>query len=200
MSVSFPDLLDPKKAVAQRAVFEGELALRRLPRLAKLLWRPEADVPAQLDEGPDGDYVRYRFEFGPDADGRATVHGQVAGLLPLRCERCFEQYGLAVNTSVSLALVAGIDEANALPSQYEPLMIEDRLMRPSDLIEDELILAVPSIPRHREGDCEPPRVPAEAAPAAASDEHRPAEAELSEHPFAGLAALRQKRDDSTSQD
>ena len=200
MSVSFPDLLDPKKAVAQRAVFEGELALRRLPRLAKLLWRPEVETPAQMDEGSDGGSVCYRFEFGPDADGRATVLGRVAGLLPLRCQRCFERYDLAVDTSVSLALVAGIDEANALPSQYEPLMVEDRLMRPSDLIEDELILAVPAIPRHREGDCEPPRVLAGGGTASPSDRPRAPEAESTEHPFAGLAALRRQRDDSTSQD
>ncbi len=205
MSVSFPDLLDPRKAVAQRSVFEGELALRRLPRLAKLLWRAEVDeparIPAQTDEQPGSGSVRYRFEFGPDADGRATVSGQVAGLLPLRCQRCFERYDLAVDTAVSLALASGIDEAKALPSQYEPLMIEDRLMRPADLIEDELILAVPAIPRHREGDCEPPRLRAEGLPDCARDERQQAATETKkEHPFASLAALRLKRDDPKSQD
>ncbi len=200
MSVSFPDLLDPKKAVAQRAVFEGEFALRRLPRLAKLLWGGEGDGTVQMEEEPGGGLVRYRFEFGPDADGRATVAGQVAGLLPLRCQRCFERYDLAVDTDVSLALVSGIDEAKALPSEYEPLMIEDRLMRPSDLIEDELILAVPAIPRHREGDCEPPRTLAGSPSVAVEAEGQPAPSETKEHPFASLAALRPKRDDPKSQD
>ncbi|WP_462319792.1 YceD family protein [Halochromatium sp.] len=200
MSVSFPDLLDPRKAVAQRAVFEGELALWRLPRLAPLLWQAEVDGPEQQDGSEDGGSVRYRFEFGPDADGRGTARGRVAGQLPLRCQRCFERCELAVDAEVRLALVSGIDEAKVLPPQYEPLMIEDRLMRPTDLIEDELILAVPAIPRHPEGDCEPPRLLAGGPLTSAGGEQQASVAETSTHPFAGLAALRQERDDPKSQD
>jgi len=200
MSVSFPDLLDPRKAVAQSAVFEGEMALRRLPRLAKLLWRPERQAPAQRTDDSTGGSVRYRFAFGYDADQRPTVVGKVATVLPLRCQRCFERYDLAVDTSVSLALVAGIDEARALPPQYEPLMIEDRLMRPSDLIEDELILEVPAIPRHSEGDCEPPRALASGDLAPAASKQLSSAGQGREHPFASLAALKTQRDDSEHQD
>ncbi|MCF7976939.1 MAG: YceD family protein [Chromatiaceae bacterium] len=200
MSASFPDLLDPKKAVAQRAVFEGEFALRRLPRLSQLLWRAEGEVPVEAVADPSGGLVRYRFEFGSDPDGRATVIGAVEANLPLRCQRCFECYDLAVNTEVSLALATGLDEANALPPQYEPLMIEDRLMRPADLVEDELILAVPAIPRHPEGECEPPRVRAADASARVRQQTPAQVEEASRHPFESLAALKTTRDDPESQD
>ena len=203
MSVSFPDLLDPRKAVAQRSVFEGEMALRRLLRLAKLLWRggEESSAPTSA-KTPNK--VCYRFEFGRDTDGRATVLGQVAAELPLCCQRCFERYDFRVDAEVALALVEGIDEAKALPAEYEPLMLEDRLMRASDLIEDELILAVPAIPRHSEGECEPPPVPSTVAPlvgidgdgAALEAEHEPG---ATRHPFATLAALKTPRDDTESQ-
>lgn len=200
MSVSFPDLVDPRKAVAQRAVFEGDLALRRLPRLSRLLWQDESTAaPARtLDAG--GAAVHYRFEFGPDADGRATVNGEVAGSLPLRCQRCFERYDLAVDTTVSLALVSGIDEAKALPAAYEPLLIEDRLLRSSDLIEDELILAIPAIPRHSEGQCQPPQTSADGAAAVVDRDPSSSVTKADAHPFASLAALKIKRDDPESQD
>ncbi|MBK5938984.1 YceD family protein [Halochromatium roseum] len=198
MSVSFPDLLDPRKAVAQRAVYEGECALRRLPRLSPLLWRPEAETPIEAAAEPGNGLVRYRFEFGSDPDGYATVSGAVEAKLPLRCQRCFERYDLAVNTEVSLALVTGLDEANALPPQYEPLMIEDRLLRPADLVEDELILAVPAVPRHPEDECEPP--PVLAADASAPVKQQAPVKEASRHPFESLAALKTTRDDPESQD
>ncbi|MBK5929557.1 YceD family protein [Halochromatium salexigens] len=199
MSVSFPDLLDPRKAVAQRSVFEGEMAMVRLPRLSKLLWQGEDSRASSSAKALNA--VHYRFEFGRDADGRSSVLGQVAAKLPLCCQRCFERYDLVVDTAVSLALVEGLDEAKALPAQYEPLMIEDRLMRASDLIEDELILAVPAIPRHPEGQCEPPPVPSTVAPLADIErDGRSSRTDRQRHPFATLAALKTQRDDTESQD
>lgn len=200
MSASFPDLLDPRKAVTQGAVFKGELALRRLPRLTQLLWRDAADRPVAEDGEPGRGMVRYRFEFGPDSDGRATVCGVVAARLPLRCQRCLERYDLIVDSRVSLALVTGLDEASALPPQYEPLMVEDRLIRPADLVEDELVLAVPAIPRHQDGECQPPSVPTDDGPASVEQENPSPMAVPVRHPFASLAALKTTRDDTESQD
>lgn len=200
MSVSFPDLLDPRKAVAQRAVFEGEMPLRRLPRLTQLLWQPEAESPNQTDKEPAAGVARYRIEFGPDSDGRATVRGHVAASLPLRCQRCCERYEFDVDADVSLALVSGLDEANAVPPPYEPLLIEDRLMRPADLIEDELVLAVPAIPRHEEGECQPPPAQGNDSLAAVTQASPSPVAEVVRHPFASLAVLKTTEDDPESQD
>jgi uncharacterized protein len=41
-----------------------------------------------------------------------------------------------------------MDEARQLPERYDPLPVSDRLIRPRDLIEDELLLALPQIPMH----------------------------------------------------
>ncbi len=205
MSVSFPDLLDPRKAVAQRSVFEGEMALARLPRLSKLLWRGEESTAPISSNASHA--VHYRFEFGRDVDGHSIVRGQVAAELPVCCQRCFERYDLVVETVVNLALAEGIDEAKALPAQYEPLLLEDRLMRASDLIEDELILAVPAIPRHPEGACEPPPLPSTVAPLVGDEGAGPAlgadrerGADRPRHPFATLAVLKTQRDDTDNQD
>lgn len=200
MSVSFPDLLDPRKAVAQRSVFEGEMALARLPRLSKLLWQGGASKAPTSAKTPET--VHYRFAFERDGDGRSIAQGHVAAALPVCCQRCFQRYDLVVDTAVSLALVEGIDEAKTLPAHYEPLMLEDRLMRASDLIEDELILAVPTIPRHPEGQCEPPPVPSTAAALVGVEGEEPAlGADRPRRPFASLAALKDApRDDTESQD
>jgi len=196
MSVSLPDLLDPRKAVAQGAAFEGTIEVERLPRLCELLWRTEAgSAKAQFEPTT----AAFRLEFGRDDDRRPVVTGRIQSLLPLRCQRCGQGFNLRVDAEVNLALAAGIDEANALPDGYDPLLVEDRLMRPSELIEDELILAIPAIPRHPDDECEPPTV---ASPTVRADESVAPNPERgpSQHPFASLAALRARRDDDKDQD
>lgn len=185
MSVSLPDLIDPRKAVAQSTRFDGELCLANLKRLSPLLFRGEGG-----DNSVTGS-ARYRLEFGRDGDGRSVVSGNVVAELPLCCQRCFDRYVLAVDVPVSLALVGGLDEANRLPEQYDPLLMEDRLLRSSNLIEDELILAIPSIPRHPHGSCQPPE-PSQAPGASGSSDHLGDET----NPFAVLGSLKAGRDDN----
>jgi uncharacterized protein len=60
---------------------------------------------------------------------------------------------LPVQVEFSLSPVSGPVEAENLPDEYDPLMLEDALLHPLDLIEDELILAIPPAPRHTEADC-----------------------------------------------
>jgi uncharacterized protein len=194
MSVSLPDLIDPRKAVAQSATYEGLFEIARLPRLVELLWQPDGGSTETRTEGCT---AAFRLEFGRDEDGRSVVTGHLASRLPLRCQRCGQRYDLPVETEIRLALVAGIDEARRLPERYEPLLVEERLMRPSELIEDELILAIPAIPRHPDGQCEQPAVPERPASGATETSTQPAE---TVHPFASLATLRARENDDKDQD
>jgi uncharacterized protein len=68
--------------------------------------------------------------------------------MTLRCQRCLEALVYRVDSEMSLALVSGMDGARQLPERYDPLLVSDRLIRPRDLIEDELLLALPQIPMH----------------------------------------------------
>jgi len=196
MSVCLPDLIDPRKAAAQESVFEGTLSLSRLPRLSALLLRDESGKTQDAGD-PKQECARFRLVFGRDQDGRSVVEGKVAAALPLRCQRCNEEYQLHVDAPIRLALVAGIDEANALPEHYDPLLLDDRLMRPSELIEDELILAVPPVPRHPDSQCAPPSVPCASAGDDAGHGAAPEKAVPDEkaNPFAVLANFKARQDD-----
>jgi len=108
----------------------------------------------------------------------------------LRCQRCVGTFWLDVHTKPVLALVEGPDEAADLPEEYDPLLLEDRLVRSDALIEDELLLAVPPIPRHPDGSCVARPTPDDGGePQQQRDEgSRP-------NPFAQLTALKRRRDD-----
>jgi len=111
------------------------------------------------------------------------VEGRVTATLLLRCQRCNDVLQLPVSSAFTLAVVAGLDEAAQLPEAYEPLLPEESEIDPAALVEDELLLAVPAVPRHPAGTCEPPANTLVELPDAA-----PAQ----DNPFAVLEALRRQ--------
>ncbi|MBB1076154.1 DUF177 domain-containing protein [Rhodoferax sp. 4810] len=132
-----PDLLDPWRAAARREQYAGALALAIFPRLQPLLVSTDADAA-----------VTYQIQFGIDRDGRAVVTGTLETTLQVVCQRCLGTLALPVNATLNLALLRDLDALEQLPECYEPLLVEERLIPPHQFIEDELLLAVPAIPRH----------------------------------------------------
>ena len=162
------DRADPWRLAAQGRTLTGRIALGSLPRLAPSLAGP-------------GD-VGYRLAFHVDSEHRAVVSGRVTAELAVQCQRCLEPLAIAVDSQFELAFVRGLDEAARLPEPYEPAMAEDGWVRPADLVEDELLLALPTVPLHATGQCV--GRPVEDAADVRSEEAR------TESPFAALAALR----------
>jgi uncharacterized protein len=96
--------------------------------------------------------VRFELEFFRDARQRHCVRGQVWGWLRLLCQRCLEPVEVQVRAALLLALVQGHEEAAQLPDEYDPLMASDDSIHLLDLVEDEILLALPLIPAHTEGE------------------------------------------------
>ena len=132
--------MDPWRAVDNRSVLAGRLPLSGLPRLRGSLVEATGDV-------------RFRLAFFRDDAQRAVLRCEVAATLKLPCQRCLEAFEHKVNTDTLLALVSGIDEERHLPESYDPLPVSDEPIRPRELIEDELLLALPQIPMHEPTVC-----------------------------------------------
>jgi len=135
-------------------------------------------------ESAESDYAAYELSFRRDASGRNLIQGRVSATLRLRCERCNGVLELPVSSSFTLAVVEGLDEAAQLPEAYEPLLPEEADIDPAELVEDELLLAVPAVSRHAAGTCAPPpfAAPAEDLPDDTSHPH--------DNPFAVLEGLK----------
>jgi uncharacterized protein len=118
--------------------------------------------------------VAYEISGVRDERGRPALRLKVSGTLALRCQRCLEPMPFAVQSDETLVLAATLDEIHAEPADaHAPdRVVGGREMALRELIEDELILAVPYAPRHE--DC---------APAGAGDRAE----KIS--PFAGLRGL-----------
>lgn len=140
MLSQLPEQADPQRLCEQGKHFEGSIALRDFPRLVPLLTSDEGEAA-------------FTLEFDRDGEGRLRIRGQVRARLTLCCQRCLQDMSLAVDAQFLLSPVHGPQEAEMLPEEYDPLLLEQRLVRPADLVEDELILAVPAAPRHPEAQC-----------------------------------------------
>jgi uncharacterized protein len=161
--------LDPWRAAGNGSVFAGRLPLSSFPRLRGIL----------LDEAGD---VTFRIAFSRDEERRAVVRCKVDAVLRLRCQRCLEALAHQVATDTFLALVSGMDEERQLPERYDPLLVDDTPIRLGELIEDELLLALPLIPMHDPGDCGTKVLGA----------HRPQAPTGVAGPFAALAELKRE--------
>lgn len=134
MSAESPVAVDAWRMVSARRVLEGELPLAELPRLSSLLNDAQGSA-------------RYRIEFGRDALEVPFAKLSIDAGLPLVCQRSLQSFVEPVVIEQLLGLLR--DEAGeaALPPGYEALLVpEDGRLVAAEMVEDELILAVPVIP------------------------------------------------------
>jgi uncharacterized protein len=122
-------------------VFSGEAPVSALPRLLSILANREG-------------LVKYKLIFDKDRDHRCYIKNSVKAELNLTCQRCLEVFQYQVDINTLICPVTGMQEAESLPEPYEPLLLSaETRLRLADLIEDELILAVPDVPKHADVNC-----------------------------------------------
>lgn len=129
--------------------------------------------------------VVYSLEFGTDELKVPFVELRIETSLPLLCQRSLERFEFPVAIEQRLGLIRDEADEAALPPGYEALLMpEDGMLKPIELVEDELILAVPVIPVKPGTEAMERDWPAE-------------EAEVERaNPFAALSALKNTPDKS----
>jgi DUF177 domain-containing protein len=169
MSANVPESLDAWRMVAARRRFEGSLPLSSMSRLRGSLVDTEGEC-------------RYSLEFGRDDLLQVPyIELSLETELPLECQRSLQRFLLPVRITQRLGLVRSEAEEDALPPDYEALLVpEDGMLRPTDLVEDELVLAVPVVPM------------APGSEAVEADWTATAEELDKANPFAGLAKLKKQ--------
>ncbi len=93
--------------------------------------------------------VHYALCFAKE-DKVYTVAGQIGTELVLECSVCLDKMFYPVEAHTKLGMISSLDDAARLSEAYEPLLVVDRQLRIKEIIEDELLLAIPITPRHPE--------------------------------------------------
>jgi uncharacterized protein len=122
-------------------VLNGELDIGKLTRLKSLLHSDAGSVRATL---------RFRQRgggwLGLTLDYQADVE--------LVCQRCLEPFRHELADNVNVVLADAESATAMVPAGFEPFELEGGRFQPAQLIEDEVIVAIPLVPKHaRVEDC-----------------------------------------------
>jgi uncharacterized protein len=118
-------------------VLEGTLAVADLERLHDLL----AELAGE---------VTFRLQGFKGENGEPMLHLVVSGLVPLACQRCLEPVPCDLDVDTLLELVPeGADlSQDELEDDTRDFLPVVRELDVAELVEDEILLALPVAPRH----------------------------------------------------
>lgn len=137
---AIPLSVSASKAVARREQYAGRIPLAQLPRLKPML----ADTAGEL---------QVRLEASKDGQGDGWVRGHVAGQLSLTCQRGLHPYTWPCDLSFELRLVDSETEEQEVLEQQDPYLVQDDRLPLRDLVEDEVLLSLPMLPRCEDTGC-----------------------------------------------
>lgn len=137
MSGTLPDWIDPLRLAESGREMRGRIPLAALRRLVPSLHDTEGVIELEL--------------YGQKEGKTRSLHGHIVTRLNLVCQRCLEPVSLPVDIHFRLGLVSSEEQADRLPEDLEPLLITAPTLHLADLVEDELLLALPIVMLHPEG-------------------------------------------------
>ena len=149
----------------------------------KLVAAAEDDVEA-LDEAELREELRDcrvsgRIELRPASahGGRPSLSGRVEAEVPATCQRCLKPFRVSVNVEFDHDLVEAAEDRQQVADEgaAELWELEEALVRPIDIVDEALLMAMPLVAKHEDSsDC----VEIDAEP----------DGEEMTHPFASLRA------------
>ncbi len=78
------------------------------------------------------------------------VDGKIACTLGLRCARCLGEVQIRVSPHVRLIARSGLESPTETPEDYDLHEYEGHSLELARLVEDELLLALPLVPKHED--------------------------------------------------
>lgn len=170
----------PWNLVERSAVLEGAVSLDELSNLT--------------DKVMSADALDYRIVGQKDVSGKAQLALDVTGMLKIQCERCLEAMPFELDCHSTLGVLTPVAAAtrsgeHELTDDCDVVVVDtDDKLNAFDLLQDEILLALPLISAHEDvADCST-EVQQVLAQSVTELELAPEE-EASHKPFAGLADL-----------
>jgi uncharacterized protein len=151
---------------------------------------PLAELPRVSHELPtaDGD-ARGNVHFSRER-GQAVADLEVSAAPEVVCQRCMQSMRWPVRVKSRIALVSDYSAADRVPEELEVFLVEGDSVSVRDLVDEEILLALPQVARHAEGsECAAGKVqlPGQEAESEEAAEHQV------QKPFAQLGELLKRK-------
>lgn len=135
-----PKQIDPLQLADNEITLKGDLSLSEMVRLQEFLCE-------------NSDIAKIHLEFGRDAQGIAYMRGNIKAEFSVLCQRCNTPMTLSFDIKVNASPVRSDSEAQNLPKHYDPLLLTQDPMVLSAIVEEEILLSIPIVPRHPLKEC-----------------------------------------------
>jgi len=141
MPKQLPEYVDPWRLAERRSRLCGQWPLGHFSRLRDILVSDEGSVALDL-------------EFSVGFKRRPWVKGSLQTEVMLVCQRCMQPFLYPLHLDMSLLVVETEAECDCLPEDVDPIMAVDSRLNLSQVLEDEMLLALPQVALHEPDDCE----------------------------------------------
>ncbi len=139
---STPERIKPAEFARAGLAVAGAIPVSAFKRLGEQLTRHDG----QLDYALVGELT----ERGHDA-----LSLKVSGTVWLKCQRCLEAVAVAIDSSRRVVFAKDADEVETAYEADDTDVVDAvEAIEVTDLIEDEVLLSMPSSPKHEIGACE----------------------------------------------
>lgn len=135
MLEDLPVFIEPKRLALRNTRLKGYIALGQMLRLQDSLYEPQGDT-----------YIDWLFTT--DEQQRLLIEGVIQTQLPLQCQRCLQRLLWSINTKVALIVLPAGQTEEDITSAHEVLTLTATPVSLATLVEDELLLALPIVPKH----------------------------------------------------
>jgi len=168
MSPPWSKPLDVDRLAETQAGIDFSVPLAELPRLRSRFASVEGSVHGHV-------------QFAREA-GIAMAELTMSGTAKLACQRCLEGMDVVVESRVRVGLIGAQAEIGRVPEDLEPMLAPEGRVSVGELVEEELLLALPIVPLHADaGEC----AVAASAPRVTDQQEEPA----TQRPFERLGEL-----------
>ena len=132
-----PDMVNFSEYAENGSVLQGNIPLAQFARLCELVESDEGNVEVSL-------------AFKQQEMQRVTAVGKAVTELKVACQSCLQVMSLPIKIHVEMKLVDDESELAALPPENDGIVVQSPMVSLTDIIEDDLILVLPMVPRHEE--------------------------------------------------
>ncbi|MCH2055052.1 MAG: 23S rRNA accumulation protein YceD [Thalassotalea sp.] len=140
-NLKLPVTIDPYKSAQRRLECEGVFKLAEMSRLLEA-----CESTSEL--------IEVSFQFDVDELGLVVISGKGSASVGLICQRCNDEFAQVLEIDFQFSPVKNAEGAADLPSYYDAIELDENgEVNLRELVEDELLLAIPLIPRHELNDC-----------------------------------------------
>ena len=133
-----PARFDPRPFALKGYSAAGVVPVSQLKRIVPKLFTEEGQFSYELNFKRDRSLL--------------SIEGTFSGDCVLECQRCMGAMYFTTEIEIKLGIIDAEPETDNLPEGVDPLVVEDDISV-QEILEDELLLALPIVPLHEPEDC-----------------------------------------------